>query len=104
MSERKSEDEYFKRIEAEQKAKLKQKLDANASESDKAAAKALHWNKCGKCGTNMDTLTYRGVEIEQCPACGAVLLDPGELQELAGEDNTDTFSSFFSMFGSGKKA
>ena len=28
------------------------------------------------------------------------LLDPGELQQLAGEDNSAVFSSFFSMFGS----
>ena len=99
MSERKAEDEYFQRLEAENKAKLKAKLDANAAQQAKADRKTLHWNKCGKCGADMDTRVFRGIEIEQCPECGAVLLDPGELQELAGNDNSATFSSFFSMFG-----
>ena len=101
MSERKSEDEYFKRIEAEQKAKLKAKMDAENAEQSKEDRKTLHWNKCGKCGADMDTKVFRGIEIELCPECGAVLLDPGELQQLAGEDNSAVFSSFFSMFGGG---
>lgn len=103
MSERKSEDEYFKRIEEEQKAKLREKVAAKEAEASKAELKELHWNKCGKCGTDMDTKVFRGVEIEQCPSCGAVLLDPGELEQLAGADNTAVFTSFFSMFGSGSK-
>lgn len=102
MSERKSEDEYFKRIEAEQKAKLKAKLDAEAQVASAEERKKLHWNKCGKCGSDMDTKAFRGVEIEVCPSCGSVLLDPGELEQLAGADNSAVFSSFFSMFGSGK--
>ena len=103
MAERNPEDEYFQRIEREQKAKLKAEQDAQANEQAAADAKALHWHKCGKCGADMDTRVFRGVEIEQCPACAAVLLDPGELQQLAGEDGSATFSSFFSMFGGGKK-
>lgn len=92
------EDEYFQKIDAEQKAKLKAKQDQAGQEAARTAAKALHYNKCGKCGSDMDTQTYRGVEIEICPDCGAVLLDPGELQTLAGEDKSGVVSSFFSMF------
>ena len=103
MSERKSEDEYFKRIEAEQKAKLREKVEAKQTEAELAAQKELHWNRCGKCGTAMDTKVFRGVEIELCGSCGAVLLDPGELEQLAGADNSAVFTSFFSMFGSGSK-
>lgn len=103
MSERSLEDEYFQRIENEKKAKLKEKLEAEHAKEDLEARKKAHWNKCGKCGDDMETKVFRGVEIEQCPHCGAVLLDPGELQQLAGEDNSAVFSSFFSMFGSGGK-
>lgn len=99
MSDRKSEDEYFKKIDAEHKAKLKAKLDAEQAEQDKADRKDLHFHKCGKCGHDMDTEVFRGIEIEVCPHCNAVLLDPGELQGLVGEDNTALFTSFFSMFG-----
>ena len=103
MSDRKSEEEYFKRIEAEQKAKLKAKQEAEGAQASKEERKKLHFNKCGKCGADMDTKAFRGVEIELCPECGAVLLDPGELEQLAGQDNSAVFTSFFSMFGSGNK-
>lgn len=103
MSERKSEDEYFTRIEKEQKAKLKAELDAKEAVAAAQALKDLHWNHCGKCGNKMKTLAFRGIEIEQCPSCGAVLLDPGELEDLAGKDGGAVFSSFFTMFGAGKK-
>ena len=32
----------------------------------------------------MEPKIFQGVEIDICPSCGAVLLDPGELEELAG--------------------
>ena len=46
---------------------------------------------------------FRGVEIDVCDDCRSVLLDPGELQTLAGKDDSDIFSSFFSMFGGRRK-
>lgn len=94
------EDDYFKKLDQEAKAKLKAKLDAQREEAEKAARKELHFNKCGKCGSDMSTELFRGIEIERCHNCGAVLLDPGELETLAGEDEGAMFSSFFSMFGS----
>ncbi|MEN0064159.1 MAG: zf-TFIIB domain-containing protein [Myxococcota bacterium] len=96
------EDEYFHKLDQEAKARLRAKLDAEMSEKEAEERKKLHFHKCGKCGTDMQTLIFRGIEIESCPNCGAVLLDPGELQTLAGEDQTATFRSFFSMFGSGR--
>lgn len=93
------EDDYFKKLDQEAKAKLKAKLDAQHAEAEKAARKDLHFNKCGKCGSDMATEMFRGIEIERCHSCGAVLLDPGELEDLAGEDQSAVFSSFFSMFG-----
>ena len=62
------------------------------------ARKALHDNKCGKCGDELATVPFRGVEIEICPSCGAVLLDAGELEQLAGSDNAGVISSFFETF------
>lgn len=93
------EEEYFRKIDQESKAKLKAKLDEQNVEAERAQRKLLHHKKCGKCGGNMETSVFRGLEIEVCHDCGAVLLDPGELQTLAGADSTALFSSFFSMFG-----
>jgi hypothetical protein len=94
------EDEYFHRLEREKLTKLKASATEKKAEEDAAERKALHFHHCGKCGSKMDTTSYKGVEIEVCPGCGAVLLDPGELQQLAGEDESGFFkalSHFFQM-------
>jgi len=97
------EEEYFKKLDMEAKAKLKAKLDAQKAEAERAARKKLHYLKCGKCGGDMVTEVFRGIEIERCQWCGAVLLDPGELEALAGEDLSDVISNFFSVFAGQKK-
>ena len=43
----------------------------------------------------METKLFKGVEIEICPNCGAVLLDPGELEQLAGKDESSFFAGLF---------
>ena len=93
------EEEYFRKIDEENKVKLRERLVAEQAIADREARRALHFFKCGKCGGNMTTEAFRGLAIEVCGDCGAVLLDAGELQTLAGTDSTDVFSSFFSMFG-----
>ena len=65
---------------------MRKKLDGEASEAAEEALRELHYHKCGKCGHNMNTELYRGVEIEVCSNCKAVLLDPGELEALSGRD------------------
>lgn len=83
--DRPHENEYFARIEQ----KRKEKLRARAEESEAERLRELHWHRCGKCGHAMETRTHQGVEIEVCPLCGAVLLDPGEFEQLIGEATGD---------------
>jgi len=92
------EDEYFKKQEAEQLAKLKAKMDADKAEQAAADRKALHHFRCGKCGTEMKTEVFKGIEIEVCPACGAVLLDNGELEHLVGKDESGGFGVLKDLF------
>ena len=90
------EEEYFHREDQERLRKLKEAADAEKAEADKKALRELHLNHCGKCGTRL----FRGVEIEVCPSCNAVLLDPGELETLVGADQGDRatwFTDFFSF-------
>ena len=89
------EDEYFHREDQAKLDKLRGKVSAENAETEAEAKKALHFHKCGKCGTDMDTMLFKGVEIEKCPGCGAVLLDPGELEELAGSDESGFFAGLF---------
>jgi hypothetical protein len=95
------EEEYFKKIEAEQMAKLRAIQDAASDAEALIALKSLHYHRCGKCGQHMNSEIYRGIEIEVCTDCQAVLLDPGELNTLAGDDNSAWITSFFQVFGGG---
>ncbi len=81
-----NEDEYFAKLEAEKKARMADLLGRADAVEEAARLKELHFNHCGKCGHAMLTSHYKGVEIEVCPDCGAVLLDPGELEQLAGPE------------------
>ena len=99
MSERRQEEEYFDRIEREKKEKLRKKLDIETKHSERRAEMEVHWHRCGKCGASMDTKPYRGVDIEVCPQCGAVLLDAGELEKLAGKDQSGVLDGIKALFG-----
>lgn len=103
MSERNTqEEEYFARQDAEKLQKLRSALDEEDSHKAEEALKELHHHKCGKCGHEMETKAFRGVEIEICPNCGAVLLDRGELQELAGDDASGFVGNLLSIFSKGE--
>jgi ribosomal protein S27AE len=95
MSEEKK---YFEKLEAEKRATLAKQLREQREAEALAARRQLHWHKCGKCGADMDTVLFRGVEIELCPDCGAVLLDQGELEQLAGKDQSGIFSGLKGLF------
>jgi len=98
LSERRQEEEYFERIDREKKEKLKAKLDEQNQSDRVEMEKELHWHKCGKCGADMETKLFRGIEIEVCPRCGAVLMDAGELEKLAGEDRSGFINGIRAMF------
>lgn len=99
MSERRQEDEYFARQDAEKLAKLRGAEHAKAEADALVARRELHWHKCGKCGGQMTTHAFRGVEVEVCDECGATLLDRGELETLAGTDDTGFVKGLLSIFG-----
>ena len=92
------EEEFFHRQNQE---KLRQLRDAETERKvaeQAEALKALHHFHCGKCGHKMNSESFRGIEIEICPSCGAVLLDPGELEQLVGADKggvARTLAEFF---------
>ena len=92
------EEDYFAREDRKKIEQLKAKADAAKAAEDAAALKELHHLRCGKCGHQMDTQSYKGVEIEICPNCGAVLLDAGELEELAGQDESGVFNTVADLF------
>ncbi len=93
-----SEEEYFLTLRTEQLAKLRKVAAIENAEAAAEAARELHFHMCGKCGKNMQTTQFNGVSIERCE-CGAVLLDPGELELLASKDESGFFSGLFGRSG-----
>lgn len=92
------EEEYFARIEQEKKAALRTKLEAEAADQAAAELRKQHYNRCGRCGNMMTPKLFKGVEIDICPVCNAVLLDPGELEELVGQDKSGVMSTITELF------
>jgi ribosomal protein S27AE len=97
------EEEWFARVEAERRRRLAERM-ADADSARKAAElRDLHLHRCGKCGQPMLTQAFKGVEIEICPSCGAVLLDAGELDALTGGDRQNVIDTITTVFGFRKK-
>ena len=94
-----TEEEYFAREEAEKLYRMHKERIKQLDTDKMNAEKATHWMKCGKCGYDLQTIKWRSVEIDKCFRCGVVLLDDGELEKLAGQENAgDVLGSFFGLF------
>jgi hypothetical protein len=94
-----AEAEYFARIDRENKERLAREVAGEKATAAAAERKALHAGRCGKCGDALQSRAFRGVEIDVCAGCGAVLLDPGELEQLAGRDESGVIASLAAFFG-----
>ena len=95
------EAEYFARLDKEKKAALAEELSSERVRADKEERAKLHHLRCGKCGGQMAPQTFRGVTIDLCPDCGSVLLDPGELEQLAGKDDSGALAGLARFFKMG---
>ena len=100
MSEKRSkaEEEYFAREEAEKLHRLHQERLEKADEAAREELKKQHWMHCPKCGWDLETIKWRGVDIEKCFHCGVVVLDDGELEKLAGQEDEGLLGGLFGLF------
>ncbi len=73
-----NEDEYF----AQRDLELKQQLHARMLAEREAAERRTHYMKCPKCGADLVTADFEGVQLDRCPECHGVWLDAGELEHL----------------------
>lgn len=97
------EEEYFARMEREKKAALGAEVAQEKAAAEREQLRILHRQRCGKCGGLLQARPFRGVEIDVCGDCGAVVLDPGELETLAGKDESGVVASLASLFSFGRK-
>lgn len=88
----------------EQEKKKIEKLRAAAAKEADEAYTSSHKNHCFRCGTHsLIEIDYQNVKIDMCvnEGCGAVHLDPGEMEKiLEGEKGAfgKVKKSIFSVF------
>ena len=85
------EDEYFVKKERELLDKLKSKTAAE----QKAQIKELCRMRCPKCGEPLKERSFQKIQIDQCTGCGGIWLDAGELEQVAGKEETSFLGKLF---------
>ncbi len=78
-----NEEEWFAREEAEKRRRLALEERRRTSEEERERLRALHHMRCPKCGMELSTVPFRGVEADLCFDCGGVFLDRGEVERLS---------------------
>ena len=82
------EEEYFRQKDNELILKMREKISARDQ---------MQNYSCPKCDGSLQTGNFENVQIDICNKCGGVWLDAGELQQIIGEDNGQSwFGRFFS--------
>ena len=97
------EEDYFHKRDQEKLRTMREEAAKKQAETDADKRRKLHHFKCGKCGNDMATQIFKGIEIEVCGSCGAVLLDPGELEQLVGEDEGGRMKALAEFFNFTRK-
>jgi hypothetical protein len=85
------EDSYFAQRDREAIQRLK------AQETDAARAQILELTKL-RCPKDAAKLTHKellGVPVEECPHCGGMWLDKGEMEELAKREHDSWIGRIF---------
>jgi len=78
-----NEDEYFAKRDAE--LLRQQRAAAQAANAD--AERKSHHMKCPKCGYDLLTGEWHGIQIDQCTHCHGIWFDAGEAESLVkGEE------------------
>lgn len=86
-----NEEEYFARRDAEL---LRQRRDTMQREAAEAERKS-HYLKCPKCGYDLITGDWQGVQIDQCTHCHGLWFDAGEAETLLKHTDKGVFARVF---------
>jgi hypothetical protein len=89
------EEEYFVKQERELLAKLKAKEEA---ESKASLQKTCHM-RCPKCGEPLKERSFQKIQIDQCTGCNGIWLDAGELEAVAGKEESSWLGKFWQKNG-----
>src|SRR5438105_7863822 len=78
MTHNKNEDEYFARRDAD----LLRQQRAAAQQAAADGERKKHYMKCPKCGYDLITHDWDGIQIDQCTHCHGVWFDAREAEAL----------------------
>ena len=93
-----AEEEYFAREEAARRQRAALEHNQQLAAAERERRKQLHFMKCPKCGLELHEISFKGVNIDKCFNCGAMVFDAGEFEMLAGQGDTNIFSSIVNVF------
>lgn len=91
------EEEYFARLEMEQRKKREEENKKKVAEEEKKRLKELHYMHCPKCGMELREIDYKGIRIDKCFHCEGIWLDAGEMESIAQLEK-GTMNRLFSVF------
>ncbi len=94
------EEEYFVHLEAQKKKKLAEEREKLLKQKEREELKHLHWLHCPKCGSELQTIKFKEVEIDRCFSCNGTWLDEGELEKIghADSEKSSMISSLIRIF------
>jgi hypothetical protein len=86
-----TEEEYFKREDAEKMRKLAAEQKRAMAAAEREALRKQHYMRCPKCGMELKEIALKGVQVDRCFGCNGLWLDEGELEKLGkGHEGADT--------------
>lgn len=91
------EEEYYARLEFEQKKKIEDEKTKNMAQKEKDRLKELHFMKCPKCGMGLVEIDYKGIKVDKCSDCAGIWLDAGEMESVSSLEKTG-LDKLFSVF------
>jgi hypothetical protein len=92
------EEEYFTKEESARLHALAVEKARQLEVAQREALRALHYMKCPKCGFDLHTIRFKGLDIDKCFHCNGSWLDAGELETLAGKEGTGILQQIISLF------
>jgi uncharacterized protein len=91
------EEEYFARMEFEQKKKTEEARQKQMAEGEKKMLKELHYMKCPKCGMELIEIDYKGITVDKCSGCAGIWFDAGEVEAVSHIEKKG-FDGLFAVF------
>jgi uncharacterized protein len=91
------EDEYFAKLQFEQKKKVEEEKHKKLAVTEKNKLKELHFMRCPKCGMELIEIDYKNIKIDKCSECEGIWLDAGELDMISKIEKSG-LDKLFSVF------